>query len=262
MSKVFLILVLISTILYSAEGERLKQDARKIIDIVRTDQPWPSWPLAKSVELLVTLRRYDTHQLQEQVFLCIEQDSSIKNWKSNLLWFGVDNDLDNVVTALAHRGADINAVGRFGRSPVAEAASLANIKTLKALLSAGADLRIKNKYDSSPLHSAAIQGSAESIGILCSYGADIAARDTFGRTPLIAATENPTSEALLILIKCGSLVDAQDDRQETALYKAAMQDKVEMVRALLMHKANPDIANKSGKTARSIIEKKWPEFLR
>lgn len=90
--------------------------------------------------------------------------------------------------------------------------------------------------------------------LLLGRGACVDVADADGNTPLMIAAEGtayfpnnaPMTEAVL---KAKPQINAQDSRGRTALYRASTEGKLESMRLLIEHHANPDLQALDGSTA-------------
>ena len=69
------------------------------------------------------------------------------------------NDL-NAVGVLIHAGANVNAVGDMGQTPLHVAIAMENVAMIKALLEAGARDDIRSEFGLTPREDAAGRGGA------------------------------------------------------------------------------------------------------
>jgi len=108
-----------------------------------------------------------------------------------------------VVQVLLAAGADMNAKGKIGDTPLLSAArgfQKRRVQVVQLLLAAGADANACNDYEgSTPLHHAAIYGQVEVVQALLAVGADINARNEDGRTPLSLAKQAGHSSVVMLL---------------------------------------------------------------
>ncbi len=105
-----------------------------------------------------------------------------------------------VVNALLQHGASISVRDSNGYSPLHDAALGGHVAVARVLLAAGADLSMANNDSrESPLHVAASWGRLEVVRLLLDAGASRSAKDGKGRTPLDLAVENNHSEVAAIL---------------------------------------------------------------
>jgi ankyrin repeat protein len=84
-------------------------------------------------------------------------------------------------------GADANAKGHEGWTPLHCAVRSRNDKIAKILIASGADVNAKTVDGWTPLHVAAIADAKEAARILIANGADLNATDEHGGTPLLWA---------------------------------------------------------------------------
>ena len=110
------------------------------------------------------------------------------------------------------RGADINARGFGGRSPLHLAAKYSRPEHIRHLVEQGADLEAGTAGmssgigDRTPLHYAVhLSGrKAENTAALLEAGANVNARDNSGHTPLMLAVKRQNAEVVNILLDAGA----------------------------------------------------------
>lgn len=73
--------------------------------------------------------------------------------------------LDEVTTLLAH-GADVNAIGEHGYTPLHDAVEQGHVEIVKILIKNGADVSIKNDDGNSPLELAKLLKEEEIFKLL------------------------------------------------------------------------------------------------
>jgi len=101
----------------------------------------------------------------------------------------------NFVQTLIDYGANVNAVNKYGGTPLREAILYNNKASALALLEAGADPNALN---------AAIWYNPNFVQTLIDYGANINAVDTYGQTPLYTAILHNNEASALALLKAGA----------------------------------------------------------
>lgn len=185
-------------------------------------------------------------------------------------------------------GADINALTEAGQTPLMEAARSGNVDTMKILvdagakvneqdkagnsalmlaaanycrdckqdeiellLSHGADAKLKNKVGANALtnlvqsvYGSDIQQSATLISKLIKQGADVNAK-IYGTPLLSMAIQRGNADLIKVLLDAGADVNSAA-QNETPLMSAVRNPA--MLRLLLEHKANPNLADANGNT--------------
>ena len=166
-----------------------------------------------------------------------------------------------IVSLLVQAGADVNAPGYFGGSPlVAAAGRTSDPAMIVALVEAGAELNvwrqgIHSPYGWSPLHAAAHENPNPAVtAALIEAGADIHARQNDGPTPLHDAG---TAEVVALLLAAGADIEARatylmwrqpNGRDMTPLHVAAKRGNAAVFMALLEAGADPTAVDVEGKT--------------
>jgi hypothetical protein len=100
----------------------------------------------------------------------------------------------------------------------------------------------KKRLDSeNELRIAAGKGDAEKVRMLINKGINKEARDKYGATSLLHAIQNHKNNAALILIEHGANVNASDKYGSSVLVYATNVGNLDIVKALLKKKANPNL---------------------
>ena len=104
------------------------------------------------------------------------------NVSDDILINALKNSNPEILSALIHKGLNVNVRNKYGTTPLIEfAGSNSNLEVLKILLNAGADINAQNKYGVTPLINAARNNSNPEIVIaLVEAGADVHIRDYYG----------------------------------------------------------------------------------
>ena len=108
------------------------------------------------------------------------------------------------VRACLQAGADLEARGEYGSTPLHRAAIGGHVDAITALLEAGADPKARTEGGSTPLHWAAIGGHADAITALLEAGADLEARSEGGTTPLHWVAWDGSADAITALLEAGA----------------------------------------------------------
>jgi ankyrin repeat protein len=125
---------------------------------------------------------------------------------------------------LINAGADVDAKGVDGRTPLHYAASYGNIHCLEVLLANGADVNARNNEQCKPLHiivNSPKGSKAEKkrcVEMLINAGAEVDAKEQNGCTTLHVAALTGKVECLEILLANGADVNARGIRQNTPLH--------------------------------------------
>lgn len=136
-----------------------------------------------------------------------------------------------VAALLIERGAKVDSRNAEGMTPLLVAASNGNVEVAALLLKAGADPLAEDvTHQQTPIHFAAVTGKLEFLKLILANGIDINLRSTHnGETPLYYATRQ-------------------------SLMSAEMDKRIQAVEFLLANGADPNVADKDGKTPYQIAQ--------
>ncbi|MRR16331.1 MAG: hypothetical protein EG826_07730 [Deltaproteobacteria bacterium] len=137
----------------------------------------------------------------------------------------------SIAEMLVANGADVNAADAKGRTPLAAAAGLGNMKAVEFLLKHGADVNARDNDGKTPLHLVnTIVGDRSTPGqitriteMMIESGADVNARDNKQQTPLFFAR----IDTLAVMIDRGADVNARDQEGKTPLFCVKSQKCLE-----------------------------------
>ncbi len=111
-----------------------------------------------------------------------------------------------VIRLLLAAGADVNARGVTGFSPLMSGVLLCDIRVLEALIEAGADVNARSDEGITALMLASLAGKASTVRILIDAGADVNAKMfKSNETALTAAMSNRHIEVIRMLIAAGAI---------------------------------------------------------
>ena len=149
-----------------------------------------------------------------------------------------------MIRQLLQHKANVNAAQPDGMTALHWAATRDDVPLAKMLLAAGAQTSPKTRLgELTPLFIASKRGSAPMIEALLKAGANANAVDSTGATPLMLASAAGSAEAVEMLLAHQADVNAKESaHQQTALMFAAAADRGTVIRALIKHGADPEIA--------------------
>ena len=102
------------------------------------------------------------------------------------------------------------------------------------------------------IHIVTRRGDLGWLGLLFQKGANLNLKDREGNTPLMLATISRWSEGVATLIRLKAQVNIQNRLGETPILKAVQARDLALVKALIDAGANPDLADNSGISARTV----------
>ena len=152
------------------------------------------------------------------------------------------SELQSVAELLLNNGADVNAKGDYGYTPLHLAAEEGAKGVVELLLARGADVNAKTDSGMTPLHSASISSWASTsvhdmkgvVGTLSARRANVNARDTDGDTPLHFAASHGSDDIAELLLAGGANVNARS-KSGTPLDFANFNGHKDMARLLRLH---------------------------
>ena len=154
-------------------------------------------------------------------------------------------DSAEVAALLIQKGADVNAHGRYGKTPLHGDARWGNDKVAALLIQKGADVKARDEDDETPLHEAARSGTDKVATLLIQKGADVKARNKYGDTPL---NEARSAEVAALLIKKGADVKTTNRYGSTPLHGVDGSRSAEVVALLIQKGADVNASDKDGDT--------------
>ena len=143
-----------------------------------------------------------------------------------------DGDLAQV-RALIDAGADLDAQGDNGETPLITAITGGHVLVTSLLIDRGADIQARNKGGFTPLHAAAYANLAEIAEKLLDRGADIKDQmNKAGVTPLSVASEEGHPDLVKVLIVHGADLEVAEMNGYTPLTRALWRSQKEVVALL------------------------------
>ena len=183
--------------------------------------------------------------------------NAIGRWGRTALMYAASDNLNSeVITMLINAGADVNARCTNGWTALMYAASdNPNPEVITILINVGADVNARASNGWTALMSAASNSpNPEVISMLINTGADVNARGAVGTTALMSAASNsPNPEVITMFINVGADVNARASNGWTALMYAARDNpNPEVITMLINNGADVNAVNNFGDTALTI----------
>lgn len=166
------------------------------------------------------------------------------------------------VRALIARGAPLNERDARGRTAVMAATHGNHIETVRALLDAGADVNLRDNRSDNPFLYAGAEGYLEILKLAWAAGADPQLTNRFGGTALIPACERGHVEVVRFLLNETTVdVNHVNNLGWTCLLEAIILSDggpahQTIVREIIAHGADVNLADKDGVTPRAHAQRK------
>ncbi len=166
------------------------------------------------------------------------------------------------VRALVGAGADPNAHGDRGVTPLQFAMLAQDLDGMRALLDAGADPNLPGLGGATAMHMAAIADDPKYLRLLLDRGGDPNARHgATGAGPLAGAAGPRTDAQFRMLLDAGADPNLADRTGNTPLHAAAMINAGEHVLLLLEKGASPNAKNAQDATFQPYFFRTKDELL-
>ena len=155
-----------------------------------------------------------------------------------------------VTRSLLQAGANPNLISKNpGFTALNNAAQFGHLECVRILMEYRANIE-SPEMATTPVHSAAYGGRVKVLDfLLTKFPASLNMLDSKREVPLYQATIQGHTACVQLLLRCGANVNLTvSDQGETLVHIAVKDNREQVLRALLDHKANPDEAMKNGKT--------------
>lgn len=162
-----------------------------------------------------------------------------------------ERGLIEVARALIRRGANVSAGWPDELTPLHFAADAA---VAGLLIDAGAQIEALGGLGRSPLHFAAQHGRTEVAELFVRSGVEVDRPAADLMTPLHWAAQEGHVEVVQLLLREGADANRPDGRGRSPLHRAAWRGKSEVVEVLLEAGADPGLRSKDGRTPRHEAE--------
>jgi ankyrin repeat protein len=137
------------------------------------------------------------------------------------------------VQILIEKGASVNAVTKYNKTPLNCASRFGNLHTVELLIEKGASVNAVTTDNKTPLHWASQRGNLETVALLIEKGASVNAVTTDNKTPLHWASQRGNLETVALLIEKGASVNAVTTDNKTPLHLAYQPGYLETVELLI-----------------------------
>ena len=197
---------------------------------------------ATDYSLIEAIQRRDVKAADALIAQHANVDAALPDGATALAW-AVFLDLQDTAAKLIDAGANVNTRGDYGETPLSLALANGNAALARRLLSAGADPNVTRWNGETALMIAAGAGSAEEVKLLLAAGVDgNAAEREKGQDALMWAAAEGHREVVDLLLQRGANVKAASKSGFTALLFATMRNDSASVRRLLEAGADPNYA--------------------
>ena len=164
---------------------------------------------------------------------------------------------NEVLRLLIANGANINARGEFGETPLKRIIGFAKFDTIKNLLDLGADINIPNEFGDTVLMDAVTNEDPKITALLLKRGAALiinSGNERYGDTALMKAAGKGNIEIVKMLVGNGAKVNLKNNMDETPLMRAV--EHPEIVQYLISKGANVNAVSYNGDTAYTLAVQK------
>ena len=165
-----------------------------------------------------------------------------KNERSALSW-AAGNGFDVTVKLLVkgtwsylsfRKGAEVDSVDRYGRTPLSYAAWNGHVDIVKLLLKAGARVDSTDEIGGVPLSYAICNGHEAVVKLLLKSGTQVDSKDNIGKILLLSAAEKGHDTVVKLLLEKGAELEIKSDYYgQMSLSRAAEKGHTAVVRLLL-----------------------------
>ena len=162
----------------------------------------------------------------------------------NSLRYALDHCHKDIVEFLVENNSDLEQKDKGENTPFLWVARFGSKEDLEYFFDKGADINALNKYGQDALKLAVLSGKIEKVKFLVEKGMDIHKKDkTWECTPLISAAEHGYLDIIEYLLDKGALINDVDKCGETALMHASSRGHFDVVKLLCSKGADINIKN-------------------
>ncbi len=170
------------------------------------------------------------------------------------LHYAAEWKLNEALSGLIQKGANVNAVNANGESALFSAVKADSPSTIDILVENGiiTDTRsnlTRDHLGNTPLHYAVKWNSLQAAQKIISLGFDVNSMNLSGKTALSDCCRSNKRDMAILLISYGANVNATDVTGRTVLIDAIQSGSEQMIALLLANGANPQIQEMNGRNA-------------
>ena len=194
------------------------------------------------------------HRFQDAAEFIIQNDSKIIN-EDLYIHMAIEVENSKIVHLLLSKGANVDAIDEFKRTPLHLATELRNCEIIQLLLDFKADINAIQtwKTTKTPLQIAIMKDDKETTKILLKNGANPNFAPTnqlgFGLIPIHIGITLKVFDIVELLIAYNADLNLKDHRGYTPMHWAIHRRNMKTMKVLLMHGASVDIQDMNGNNA-------------
>ncbi|PGH16432.1 hypothetical protein AJ79_01763 [Helicocarpus griseus UAMH5409] len=175
---------------------------------------------------------------------------------AKLLIKGTKRSLGGIIKIPLRKGAQIDLLDGYGRTPLSLASMGGHVAVAKLLLKSGARIDVRDENGLTPLAWAAYEGHEAVAKLLVEHGAELESRDENNQTPLSLAADEQKETVVKMLLDKGANLENKDDFSFTPLLHAANCGNGFLVKLLVERNADLKVRDSQGRTALSLAAKR------
>ena len=172
---------------------------------------------SKLIALFAAVDREELNTIEK----ILKEDKSFINVKTSqeetLLHIAMRKENLNMASLLLRYGAEVDALNKFGSTPLYNAIYQGDITGIEFLIGAGANIEFRNYKGNTPLHWAVDCQKPRVCSFLISKGVNINAQNNEGETPLFMACDQNLYEIFKILFDAGADINIPNRFNEVPL---------------------------------------------
>ncbi|XP_071098269.1 serine/threonine-protein phosphatase 6 regulatory ankyrin repeat subunit A-like [Haliotis cracherodii] len=160
-------------------------------------------------------------------------------------------NVDMVMHLISQKVCGIESRGKYGRTPIMQAAFFGRIDVFELLLNEGADLSVADDDGDNILHVACLGGNVAMVKVIVSKDVlPLESRGKYGRTGVMHAANKGHRDVLDLLVTNGCDLSVMDSNKDNVLHLATKGGSVDTLHYILSQKVlDIDAKGQYGQTA-------------